>query len=379
MSYDVLPVRRLFFFVSFILIGMLVTPWINADQIPKYQTENLVEGLNDPYAFVFLPDGDILLTEKTGKLRIIRDGVLLSQPVNGLPEMFIDGKYCGLFDVVLHPRFEENHYIYLSFTFGRKDANATRVARARYVDGRLDDVTTVFTGFPLKDTINGPAGHLTFLPDETLLITVGDGFRYREKAQDLESMLGKVVRITDDGKIPLNNPFINKAGDRSPVWTYGHRISLGILYDPVTNTIYEHENGPKGGDELNILKPGKNYGWPIATYGVDYSGAYVSPFQDYPNTEKPIVDWTPSIAPAGITQCRGCLWSEWEGDLFIGMLAGQHVRRVRVDNGVATHQEVLFKEMGERIRNVQFGPDGALYVMIESIGNSRVIRIEPLS
>ena len=357
---------RFIFIISVVFNVLSTSVAVCAEQTSGYSIETLAEGLDRPYAFAFLPDGDILITEKSNRLRIVRNDALLSFTIAGVPDVFVDDLYCGLLDIVLHPRFEDNNFIYFSYTYGRKDANATRVSRAQYINEKLQNVEEIFTAFPMKDTLNHAGGHMAFLSDETLLITVGEGFEYREKAQDLESMLGKIVRVTDTGEIPENNPFTNKKGHRTPVWSYGHRHPQGLLYDAVAETVYEHEHGPQGGDEINIIKPGNNYGWPIATQGMDYSGVYVSPFKEYPGTEPPLVNWTPSLAPSGITQCRNCQWKEWEGDLFVGMLKTKHVRRIHLEKGVVREQEALFEEIGERIRNLGFGPDGALYVLTEN-------------
>ena len=189
--------------------------------------------------------------------------------------------------------------------------------------------------------------------------------------------LGSLLMLgfNDDGSIPDSNPFLDPAGRPSPIWSYGHRHPQGLVYDREQQRVFAHEHGPQGGDELNRIEPGKNYGWPIASFGLDYSGAVISPFQHYPGTENPIVHWTPSLAPSGISQCRGCQWPEWEGDLLIGMLAGQQVTRVRVKAGIATEQQALFTELGVRIRNLRFGPDGALYLITEEFGHSRVLRV----
>ena len=365
-----------------LLSGFLlaVFSWISCDAqsaLQSYTIDTVIEALDRPYALAFLPDGDLLITEKsTNKLRIIQDGGSRSLSITGAPAVLLEGSYAGLLDIVIHPQFRTNQFIYLSFTYGTKEANAVRVIRARYANQRLNDIIDIFTSFPLKDTLNHAGGHLAFLPDNSLLITVGDGYEYREKAQDLSSMLGKIVRVTDQGEIPTDNPFTNNQGSPSPVWSYGHRNSLGLLYDPVSETMYEHENGPRGGDEINIIKPGKNYGWPLVTHGLDYSGAAITPFKEYPGTEQPLVHWTPSLAPSGITQCRDCLWREWEGDLFIGMLGSRHIRRIRIENGKVIEQEALFTELGERIRNLRFGPDGALYVLTDSV-KGKLLKITP--
>lgn len=368
--------RKIYTTLCFFAPIYFVSVFCYSAQTSDYIFETIAEGLDKPYAFAFLPNGDILITERPNRLRVVRQGLLSSIPIKGVQDVLVEGPYSGLLDIALHPQFKRNNFIYLSFTYGNKDANATRVVRTRYVNNQLEDMTEIFTAFPMKDTLNHAGGHLAFLKDNTLLITIGEGYEYREKAQDLESMLGKIVRVTDEGKIPQSNPFLDRNDLPSPVWSYGHRNPQGIIYDVITNTVYEHEHGPQGGDEINLILPGNNYGWPLVTHGLDYTGAYVTPFQGYPGTEPPLVHWTPSLAPSGITQCRNCQWTEWEGDFFIGMLATQHVRRVRIDNGIAISQEVLFKEIGERIRNLRFGPDGFLYVLTES-ENSRLIKITP--
>jgi glucose/arabinose dehydrogenase len=237
-------------------------------------------------------------------------------------------------------------------------------------------VVKIYTAVPDVKKAIGFGARITFLPDETLLIALGDRLLAREEAQNLGSSLGKVVRLRDDGRIPEDNPFIDHADALPEIWSYGHRIIIGIMYDPVTDTVYAHENGPKGGDELNIIEPGKNYGWPFATYGLDYSGGYVSPFTSYPETEQPLTYWTPSLAPSGLTICRACQWSEWEGDLLFGNLVGRQARRIRLRNGAVIEQEILFRELEERIRDVRFGPDGALYILTDN-EQGRILKVVP--
>jgi glucose/arabinose dehydrogenase len=345
-----------------------------------YQIETITDELSFPYSIAFLPGGDMLVTEKPGRLRVLKEGVLQPEPIPGTPDVFrgLDGdqQQGGLLDIALHPRFAENRLVYLSFSEGDDKGSTASVIRARYQDGRLEDVVKLYTAFPAVKKAIGFGARLMFLPDETLLISMGDRLLAREEAQNLGSSLGKVLRLKDDGGIPEDNPLINTADALPEIWTYGHRIIIGMVYDPITDTVYAHENGPKGGDELNILKVGANYGWPFATFGLDYSGGYVSPFTSYPGTVQPLTDWTPSLAPSGMTICRGCLWSEWEGDLIIGNLVGQQVRRVRVLNGVVTEQEILFAELEERFRDVRFGPDGALYILTDN-EQGRILKVVP--
>jgi len=351
-----------------------------ADESPGYQMSTLATGLQYPYSLAFLPDGDILATEKTGQLRLIHEGVLIETPVANVPDVDV-GYQGGLLDIALHPQFSKNRQLYFSLTQGKGEHSSLRVFRAQYISGvtksgQLINVSEIFQAPETPPIALG--GRLLFLPDETLLVSVGDGFDYREQAQNLESTLGKIIRINDDGTIPKDNPFLNQDGVTSAVYSYGHRVAIGLFQDKTTQTVYAHENGPKGGDELNRIEAGKNYGWPIASYGIAYSGGRVSPFSQYPGTEQPLVQWTPSIAPSGLTQCRGCQWPEWEGDLLVGFLAGRQARRIILQEGVVTDQKILFKELGERIRDLRFGPDGALYMLTDNI-NGRVIKVTPLT
>jgi len=351
-----------------------------ADGPIGYRIETLTDQLVFPYGIAFLPDGEMLVTEKPGRLRAIKEGILQPESVPGIPQVFpgLTGhlQHGGLLDIALHPRFVENGLVYLTLSEGNEKANTTSVIRGRYRDGRLEDVEKIYTAVPDVNLAIGYGARMTFLPDETLLVALGDRFLPREEAQNLASSLGKVIRIKDDGGIPADNPFVNKTDALPEIWSYGHRIIIGIVYDPVTNTVYAHENGPKGGDELNVIKRGKNYGWPFAGYGLDYSGGYVSPFTAYPGTEQPLTVWTPSLAPSGMTICRGCLWEEWEGNLIVGNLVGRQVRRVELRNGAVVGQEILFDGLGERIRDVRFGPDGALYMLTDS-PQGRLLRVVP--
>jgi len=370
-------IKNVIYSVGILWVALCISA-LASDESTNYQIETISDKLAFPYGVVFLPGGDMLVTEKPGRLRVIREGVLQPEPVSGIPEVFTgpqkDAQQGGLLDIALHPRFTENRLVYISLSEGNYKANTTSVIRGRYRHGHLDDVVKIYTAIPSVAKAIGYGARMAFLPDETLLISMGDRFLPREEAQNLGSSLGKVVRLTDDGGIPEDNPFINTADALPEIWSYGNRIIIGILYDSVSNTVYAHENGPKGGDELNILESGKNYGWPFATYGLDYSGGYVSPLTSYPGTEQPLTYWTPSLAPSGLTMCRACQWSEWEGDLFAGMLAGKQVRRIRLRNGAVIEQEILFKELEERIRDVRFGPDGALYILTDN-EEGRVLRV----
>ncbi len=340
-----------------------------------YTIETVAEGLAFPWSLAFLPDGDILVTERDGRLRVIRNGELLPDPVAGVPETFVRGQG-GLMDIRLHPDFASNQLIYLSYSHGTRDANQLRVARAKYAGDSLTDLEVIFGAEPLKDTPIHYGARLAFLPDGTLLITSGDGFTYREQAQVLDNHWGKTVRINDDGSIPSDNPFVNTDGARPEIWTYGHRNQQGLVVDGETGRVYLHEHGPMGGDELNILQPGANYGWPAATYGLDYSGARISPFRELAGTELPLEYWVPSIAPGGMTLYSGEAFPEWQGDLFVAALANMSVRRLVMEDGVIAGQDTLFTDLEERFREVRAGPDGYLYLLTDS-ADGRILRVRP--
>ena len=330
-----------------------------------YTITPVAGGLDHPWSIAFLPGGDMLVTERPGRLRIIRDGKLLPDPVPGVPDVYVKSQ-AGLFDVVLHPDFANNQTIYLTYASGTTGANATTVARARLEGDALLDVKVIFKAAPSKATAVHFGGRMVFLADGTFLLTLGDGFDYREEAQNLMSDLGKIVRLNDDGSIPQDNPFASRTDARPEIWTYGHRNVQAIVRDALTGHIYAHEHGPKGGDELNLIEPGKNYGWPVITYGLDYSGARISPYTEREGMEQPLVYWVPSIAPSGMTLYTGGKFPRWQGDLFVAALAGKQVRRVDLDDGRVAGEETLFAELDARIRDVREGPDGALYLLTES-------------
>jgi glucose/arabinose dehydrogenase len=353
-----------------------------------YKLTTLASGLDHPWSIAFLPDGSMLVTERPGRLRVIRNGVLDPKPIAGVPPVYVQaGAQAGLFDIVLHPKFAENNIVYLTFAFGDASANATRVVRAHYDGHALTDVQPIFTAAPTKDTGNHFGGRMVFIADGTFLLTIGEGFEYREKAQDLSVDLGKIVHLKDDGSVPDGNPFAGKPNARPEIWTYGHRNEQGLFFEAATGRVWETEHGPRGGDEINIIEPGKNYGWPVITYGMDYSGAYVSPHKEWPGMEQPLLYWTPSIAPAGFTIYHGDKFPGWEGDGFSGSLVFKNVRHVNFDaNYAVVGQEELFKEIGMRIRDVRTGPDGYLYLLTEAdtptllshgTGDGTVVRVEP--
>jgi glucose/arabinose dehydrogenase len=341
-----------------------------------YKVTEIAKGLDHPWSMAFLPDGSILVTERVGRLRLIQGGSLRPEPISGVPAVQ-NGSQAGHFDIVLHPNFVQNNIVYLTYAAGTTAANGTQVARARF-DGRaLQDLQVIFKAMPLKDTDNHYGGRMVFLPDGTFALTIGEGFEYREKAQDLSSDLGKIVRLNEDGSVPKDNPFVGQAAVRPEIYSWGHRNEQGLTFDVQRGRLYETEHGPRGGDELNIIVAHRNYGWPVITYGMDYSGAYVSPYNQRPGLEQPVIYWTPSIAPSGLAMYRGDKFPAWRGDLFVGALAFKHLRRVHLDEqGNVVDQEQLLNDQNWRIRDVRAAPDGYLYVCTDE-ADGRVLRLEP--
>ena len=333
----------------------------------------VVDGLVHPWAIAWLPDGSALITERPGRIRLLKaDGTLHPDPVGGVPEVYAQ-RQGGLMDVILHPEYEENGWIYLSYSHGTSRGNHTRIARAKLTDHALTDFEVLFTTEPAKSGGFHFGCRMVFLPDGTLLFGVGEGAS-QDRAQDMGVHWGKMLRIMDDGSPATDNPFQARIDAKQEIYSYGHRNPQGLTINPETGTVYVTEHGPRGGDELNVVKPGENYGWPLATYGYEYRGPRVSPHTSLPGMKDPLVVWTPSIAASGLAFYTGDKFPEWQGDLFAGGLVLRQVRRVIMDGEeVVGHENMQFNE---RIRDVRQGPDGFLYVLTDE-RNGRLIRVEP--
>jgi len=345
----------------FTLITLSFIPFAHAEQ--DYTAHTITDGLKSPWAMAFLPNNDILVTEQAGSIRIIRDGKLLEQPLDGAPDVYFAGQG-GLLDVMLDQNFSTNSKLYLSFSHGDRSDNATRLISATLKDNKLLDQQVLFTASPLKSTAHHYAGRIAQLDDGSLLLSVGDGYNYREKAQDLNSHLGKIIRVNQNGDAPSDNPFINQDNAKPEIWSLGHRNQQALVVD--NGIVYEHEHGPKGGDEVNIIEAGNNYGWPVITYGVDYSGAQISPYTEFKGMQQPIIDWTPSIAPSSMTM--------HDGKLYVTSLAEQSIRRLRVTDGNIIDEGVVFPELNQRMRDIVSAPDGHLYVLTDG-NNAKLIKI----
>jgi glucose/arabinose dehydrogenase len=336
-----------------------------------YTLQTVATGLDKPWSLAFLPEGGYLVTELGGNLRQVSTGGEISEPLAGVPAVYFAGQG-GLFDVVLHPGFASNRLVYLSYAEGVPKDNGTAIARGRLADGALQDVEVIFRMQTRKDTPVHYGGRMAFLADGTLLLTSGDGFNYREAAQDVQSQLGKLLRMTDDGQPAAGNPF----PEAPYVYSYGHRNPQGLAVS-LGGTIWLHEHGPKGGDEVNRIVAGANYGWPAITFGLDYSGQIISPHTAWTGMEQPEHYWVPSIAPSGLAVYEGEMFPEWQGDLFIGALVNQDVRRLDVTGGETGSEEKLFSELKARIRDVRVGPDGAIYILTNGMPGELVRVIRP--
>lgn len=344
----------------------------------------LIEGLERPWSMAWLPDGTLLITEKAGRLRLVRDGVLEPTPIAGVPEVMSSGQG-GLMEIAIHPRFAENRLVYLTYSHGTENANRTRLARATFDGNALRNLQVIFEVSQVKSGGQHFGSRIVWLPDGTMLVAIGDGGNppvqlegdlIRKQAQNLRSHLGKIVRLKDDGSIPRDNPFATRADANPAIWSYGHRNIQGLTFDPSTQRVWATEHGARGGDELNLVEAGKNYGWPIVTYSQEYSGGEISQERSRPGMVDPKVVWTPATAPSGLAIYSGDHFPDWQGDLFAGGLVSRDVRRINLDaTGKVLGQQAI--AIGQRVRDVRQGPDGLLYILTDESENGRLIRLEP--
>jgi glucose/arabinose dehydrogenase len=346
------------------------------------QKTTVIEGLDHPWGMAWLPDDAILITERSGQLRIVRDGVLDPTPIAGVPEVFAV-QQGGLMDVSLHPRFSENAWVYLTYSHGTRQANHTRVARAKFDGSALSDLEVIFQVSQLKSGGQHFGSRIVWLPDDTLLIAIGDGGNpplqldgdlIRKQAQNRRSHLGKIIRLNDDGTIPNDNPFVESPDADPAIWSYGHRNIQGLTFDSQTNRIWSTEHGARGGDELNLVEAGENYGWPLITHSREYSGGIISDQQSRPGLVDPKLVWTPAIAPSGLVIYDSDRVPQWQGDLFAGGLVSRDVRHIELDESGNVVNETSI-DIGQRVRDVRQSPDGLLYILTDE-ANGQLIRIE---
>ena len=340
----------------------------------EWEQTTVVENLEHPWGLAWLPDGTMLITERPGRLRIVRDGVLDPTPVAGLPEMLALGQG-GLLDIAIHPRFEENSLIYFIYSQGTQQANGVAVARGQFRGTRLENVEVIFQASPLKSGGQHFGARMVWLPDDTMLVAIGDGGNppleldgelIRLQAQNRESHLGTIVRLNEDGSIPSDNPWVDDPESDPAVWSYGHRNIQGLAIDSQRGEVWSTEHGARGGDELNRIAGGENYGWPFVTHSQEYTGGPISDRQTHPDMVDPDIVWTPAIAPSGLAVHRG--------DLFAGGLVSQSVHHIQLDeSGEVVDQRAI--AIGQRVRDVREGPDGHLYVLTDA-AQGRLIRLD---
>lgn len=342
-----------------------------------YRLETVATDLEVPWSMAFLPDGRMLVTEREGRLRIIENGQLQHRGIEGLPKVWAEGQG-GMLAVAPHPDFAANGWIYLAFSDPGPGGSAmTKVVRGKLRDNRFVDQETIYAA-PSELYRSGRVHFgtaLVFDDDGHLFFAIGERGR-QDDAQDLGRPNGKIHRVRDDGSIPADNPFVQTRGALASIWSYGHRNPQGMDRHPETGALWSTEHGPRGGDELNLVARGKNYGWPVITYGMNYNGTPITDKTAQDGMEQPVIHWTPSIAVSGIAFYRGDKFPQWRNHLFVGALARQELRRVVIDGDRVTQQEVLFKNIG-RIRDVVSGPDGYLYVSFERPG--RIMRLVPVN
>jgi len=363
-----------------------LSPLISGKKVAVAQnikTTTIVAGLERPWGMTWLPDETILITERPGKLRVVKNGVLVKQAISGIPQVLAEGQG-GLLDISAHPNFSRNKLIYLTYAHGNKSANRTRVARATFNGSTLENLEVIFEVSQTKEGTQHFGSRIVWLSDQTMLVAFGDGGNpplklngdlIRKQAQNLNSYLGKVVRLNDDGSVPTDNPFVTTENADAAIWSYGHRNIQGLAVDRANNRLWSTEHGARGGDELNWVKASENYGWPEVSHSNEYFGGRVAKVNSRLDVVAPKLVWTPSIAPSGLAFYSGNSIPQWQGDLFAGGLVSKDVRRIDLDElGNILAEESI--PIGARVRDVRQSPDGGLYVLTDET-NGRLIRIEP--
>ncbi|GAB3911088.1 PQQ-dependent sugar dehydrogenase [Larkinella knui] len=344
---------------------------------PTLKIDTVVSGLKMPWAMAFLPDGNLLVTERPGQLRLVKNGQLDPTPINGLPPILYKGQG-GLLDINLHPNYKENGWIYISYSSPKADGEEgdganTALLRARLKDHDLVDVKVLFKASPNVTGAPHFGGRIVFDKKGYVFLSLGERGQ-KERSQDLSTDQGKVVRLHDDGRIPKDNPFVGQANARPEIWSYGHRNPQGMTIHPTTGVIWEHEHGPQGGDEVNIVEKGKNYGWPLITFGIDYDNSIISKDTARAGMEQPVIYWRPSIAPCGMTFVTSPKFKEWNGDLLVGSMKFTYIKHCVVRGNKIVSQEIIADKIG-RVRDLRQGPDGNIYVVLENSG--KIVKMSP--
>ncbi|MFA3792988.1 PQQ-dependent sugar dehydrogenase [Aliiglaciecola sp. SL4] len=369
---------RIRFFTAVLIYFLSFSYVANAKNVVSskaFKIEEIVTELNFPWSVAFISNSRFLVTERSGSLRQVVN-FTLGQPIDGLPKDIYVKSQGGLLDVVLHPNYQQNGWLYLSYSAGTDERNTLKIMRAKLQNNQLVDSQVIFTVKPFRNTPVHYGGKLAFLEDNSLLITSGDGFDFRENAQRVNNQMGKILRILDNGEIPQDNPYIGETEKNlaHSVYSLGHRNPQGLVYDPIRNLVFSNEHGPAGGDEINIIRKGDNYGWPVITNGKDYSGALITPFKKYPGMRQPLVDWTPSIAPSSITVYDGIMFPQMRGDLLVTSLKSKELIWLQMQQNKVVGQQSLFADLGYRFRDVKVHPDGSLYLLVDD-AKGKILRV----
>lgn len=365
--------------VTGLLLALLTLPVSQAtgvedSQHHRFEIERLGQGLSHPWGLAFLPDGDLLVTERPGRLQRMDATTGERQRIGGTPEVAAAGQG-GLLDIALHPDFADNRYVYLTYSAYGRGGMTTHLGRGVLDDDQLLDFQVLHAATPYSGGGRHFGSRIVFDDAGYLYMTVGDRGR-RDRAQELDNHHGKLLRLHDDGRIPEDNPFVDEDGAEPAIYSYGHRNAQGMTLHPETRALWLHEHGPRGGDEINLPRPGLNFGWPKATFGTEYHGPEIAPDPPVPGLEPPIHHWTPSIAPSGMAFYTGEAFPAWQGDLFVGALAHRHLERLRLDGSEVIEQERLLEGLDWRIRDVRVGPEGHLYVLPDR-GSTPLLRLRP--
>ena len=359
--------------------ALVLAPWAMAQTYKSdehsFRVVQVVKGLEQPWSLAFLPDGRMLVTEKAGRLRVVNRGRLEPEPIGGLPQVTVHGQG-GLHDVVLHPQFEKNQLVYLAYAARGADGVGTELARGRLAGSRLEEVQVLFRQSPKGRTGNHFGGRIVFDRAGYVYLTLGDRGEM-QRAQKPYDHAGSVIRLHDDGRVPQDNPFVGKPPWKPEKFTLGNRNMQGAALHPETGVLWTHEHGPQGGDEVNIMRAGANYGWPVITYGVNYGiGTKIGEGTSKPGMEQPIYYWVPSIAPSGMAFYQGDRFPRWKGNLFVVALRDQMLVRLQLDGAKVVKEERLLKNALGRIRDVRAGPDGFIYLLTDA-SDGVLARLEP--
>ena len=347
-----------------------------------FKQVTIAQDLERPWGMAWLPDGAILITERVGRVKILRNGILEQIAIANIPNLFVSGQ-AGLMDISLHPRFAQNSLVYLTYSTGNLQSNHTSVLKVKFDGKALVEPQVIFEVKPSKSGNQHFGSRIVWQSDDTMLIAIGDGGNsplelngelIRNQAQKLDSQLGKILRIKDDGSIPLDNPFVKIAGANPAIWSYGHRNIQGLFADPISQQVWSTEHGSRGGDELNLIEAGKNYGWPVVSFSQEYTGGNISNETSRPDMVDPKLVWTPAIAPSGLLLYRGNIFPDWQGNLLAGGLVSKSVIRIKIQGNQAVVQETI--PVGQRVRDVRQGKDGFVYILTDEQAG-QLIRLEP--